>query len=266
LLALVMHGVCHAAEMAIDCRLKGGTVVQLPAEACKLEGGTQVSEAFAPVLSASPASGVADEPVAGNASGKSPGNSRLEETQKLIVGLLGKTVESATPLNRNPEVIERTAKFDGCRLIVDEQLHIKYGNAYSVWRDFKVNAAVDFQKINRGELGILEKVSSKGGELTGAAVTFEERKNKAGNNISISVLYLRKGSYTKYTIHGPSAYWDTPQDDMWIEDIYGYTKDTGWDTAATDKIRILFIVSSLDDATKLKNAFEEVNTMCMSQQ
>jgi hypothetical protein len=262
-LALAMHGVGYAAEMAIDCRLRGGTVVQLSAEACNLEGGTQVNAAAAPV------SGVASAPVAGNISGIQlpPASlSKLEEAQQVIVGLLGKTVESGTPLMRNPEAIERSAKFDGCKLVVDEQIHVEYGNAYSVWRDFKVNAVVDFQKIDKGELGTLEKVGSKGGDLTGAAVTFEERKNEGGNNISISVRYLSDGNYTKYTVHGPSAYWDTPQDDLWIEDEYGYTKDTGWDTAATDRIRILFIVNSLDDATKLKNAFEAVNTMCKQQE
>jgi len=267
LLGLAPISVGHAAEMPIDCRLKGGTVVQLPEEACRLEGGTRVIETAAPVpLVISPASGVMPETASGNTSaGQSQTNSRLEEAQKLIVSLLGKTVESATPLTRNPEVIERSAKFDGCRLIVDGQLHIEYGNAYSVWRDFKINSVIDFSRVEREEIGILEKVSSKGGELTGAAVYFEERKNKNGNNISISVQYLRNGSYIKYTIHGPSSYFETPGEDLWIEDEYGYTKDTGLNTAAIDRVRILYIVKSLDEATKLKNAFEEVNTTCKSQ-
>ena len=261
LLAFAPLGVGQAADMAIDCRLKGGTVVQLPADACKLEGGAPVIEAV------SPASGVVLAPVNGNTAGNQPtGHSKLEETQKWIVDLLGKPVETTTPLNRNPEGIARTAKFDGCRLVVDENLHIQYGNAFSVWKDFKINSVIDFQNINRDKFGILGKITSKGGDLSGVAVYFEERKSKGGNNISISVLNLRDGNYTKYKTHGPSAYWDAPRDDLWIADEYGYAKDTGWGNAATDKIRILFIVNSSDDAARLKNALEEVNTMCKPQQ
>ena len=242
--------VSYAADMAVDCKLKGGTVVQLPAEACKMEGGAQINAPAAPATGVVPAASL----------------SKLEETQKSIIDILGKNVESATPLNRNPEVIERTAKFDGCRLVVDEQVHIEYGNAFSVWRDFKINSVIDLQNINQDEFGILGKVSSKGGDLAGVAVYFEEKKRKDENNISISVLYLKNGAYTKYKVHGPSAYWNTPGDDLWIEDEHGYTKDTGWDTAATEKIRILLIVRSSDDATRLKSALDEVITMCKSQQ
>jgi len=267
LLALSPYGVGQAADMAIDCRLKGGTVVQLPATACKLEGGAPVSEAAAPASGAAPAP--ADANTAAN---PPPANSKLEETQKWIVGLLGKTVEYTTPTNRNPEGIERTAKFDGCRLVVDENLHIQYGNFYSVWKDFKVHSVVDFQKINRDEFGILGEVASKGGDLKGTAVYIEERKNKDGNNISISVLNLRNDAYTKYTTHGPSAYWSTPRDDLWMADEYGYVKDSGskqedsgLGNAVKDKIMIVLIVKSADDAEKLKNAFAEVNTMCNPQ-
>lgn len=272
LLAFAPLGVGQAADMAIDCRLKGGTVVQLSADACKLEGGAPVNEAASSTSPASPASGALLEPVDGNTSGNQPppsdatSHSKLEETQKWIVDLLGKPVETKTPLNRNPEGIARTAKFEGCRLIVDENLHIQYGNAFSVWKDFKINSVIDFQNINRDKFGILGKITSKGGDLSGVAVYFEERKSKSGNNISISVLNLRDGNYTKYKVHGPSAYWDAPRDDLWIADEYGYAKDTGWGAVATDKIRILLIVNSSDDAARLKNALEEVNTMCKPQQ
>jgi hypothetical protein len=269
LLALAPCAVGHAADMAVDCRLKGGTVVQLSAEACKLEGGAQVNAAATP---ATPASGVVLVPVVGATSGNQPppgdsaSHSRLEATQKSIVDLLAKTVEAATPMNKNPEAIARTASFDGCQLIVNEQVHIQYGNFYAAWMDFKISSVIDFQKIDRKEFGVLEKVSSKGGDLSGAAVYFEERKNKAGNNISISVLHLRNGNYTKYTAHGPSAYWDAPRDDLWMVDEYGYATDDGWGNGTKDKIRILLIVNSLDDATRLKNALEEVSTMCKLQQ
>jgi hypothetical protein len=258
LLALAPLGTGHAADMAIDCRLKGGTVVQLPAAACAVEGGAPVSVAVPPASAAAPADV--------NAAGNQPPGTKLEETQKWIVDLLAKSVEYTTPLNRNPEGIERTAKFDGCRLVVDEQLHIQYGNAYSVWKDFKINSVIDFRNINRDEFGVLGKITSKGGDLSGVAIYFEEPKSKDGNNISISVLNLRNGNYSKYTTHGPSAYWDAPRDDLWIADEYGYAKDNGWDNVVTDKIRILLIVNSSDDAAKLQNALEKVNTMCKQQQ
>ncbi len=265
-LALAPLGAAHAADIVIDCRLKGGTVVQLPAEACRIEGGAPVNAATAPASGASlkPADVKSSE----NQSHPSDatGHSKLEATQQLIVDLLAKPVGTATPSNRNPEGIERTAKFDGCRLVVDENLHIQYGNAYSVWKDFKINAVIDFQNINRDEFGLLGKITSKGGDLSAAAVYFEEPKSKGGNPISISVLNLRGGNYTKYTSHGPSAYWGTPRDDLWIADEYGYPKDTGWSTVATDKIRILLIVNSSDDAARLKNALDEINTMCKPQQ
>jgi hypothetical protein len=257
LLALAPYSVAQAADMVIDCKLKGGTVVQLPAAACALEGGAPVSATVAPAAAA--------EPTVANAAGIQPAGSKLEETQKLIVGLLGKSVESTTPMNRNPEGIERTAKFVGCKLMVDEDLHIQYGNFYSVWKDFKISSVIDLQKIEPNEFGVFGEVASKGGEFKATAVYVEERKNKAGNNISISVLNLRNGSYVKYTTHGPSAYLDAPRDDLWIADEYGYPKDTGMGNVATDKIRILLMVSSADDAAKLKSAFDEVNTMCKAQ-
>jgi hypothetical protein len=267
LLVLAPHGVGQAADMAIDCRLKGGTVVQLPAEACKIEGGTQVNVA-APL--ASPAS-VATPAAAGAAKdqpppGGTPGNSKQAEAQKVIVDLLAKPVVEATPLNRKPEGIERTARFDGCRLMVDENLHIEYGNLLSAWKEFKISSVIDFQKIDRDEFGILGKISSKEGKLSATAVYFEERKRRGGNNISISVLELGKSGYTKYSSHESGAFWDAPRDDLWMADEYGYAKDTGWGTAATDKIRILIIVNSSDDAEKLKIALEDVHSMCKPQQ
>lgn len=268
LLALAPLAVSQAADMAIDCRLKGGTMVQLPAEACKLEGGAPVNEAASPTSPISPASGAVPKPADGNTAGNQPPpgdatrHSKLEETQKWIVDLLGKPVGTTLSLKGNPEGIERTAKFDGCRLIVDEMLHIDYGNLFSARKDFKINSVIDFQNINREEFGVLGKITSKGGDLSAAAVYFEEPKRKGGNNISISVLNLGKGGYTKYTSHGPGAYWDAPRDDFWIADEYGYPKDNGWGNVATDKIRILLIVNSSDDAARLKSAMEEVDTMC----
>ena len=257
LLALAPLGISHAADMAIECKLKGGTVVQLSADACKMEGGAPVNAA-APSIS--PAPGSLPKPVDGASLTK------LEQAQKLIVDLLAKPVETKTPLNRNPEGIERSAKFLGCKLVVDEDLHIKYGNLFAEWKDFKINSVIDFQKINQDEFGVMGKITSKGGDLNGVAVYFEEPNKKSGNNIFISVLNLRHDSYAKYTTHGPSAYWDAPRDDLWIADEYGYPKEAGFGNVATDKIRILLIVNSSDDAAKLKNALGEVNMMCKPQQ
>jgi hypothetical protein len=259
LIALAPLGVGQAADMAIDCRLKGGTVVQLPAEACRLEGGAAVN------IGAPPASVAVPQPVGGGAD-QPPVNSKLAAAQKVIVDLLAKPVVETTPLKRRVEGIERTARFDVCRLMVDENLHIEHGNLYSVWKEFKIRSVIDFQKIDREEFGILGKISSKGGDLSATAVYFEERKRKEGNNISISVLEQRNDGYAKYSSPGPGAYWDAPRDDLLIIDEYGYPKDNGWSNVATDKIRILLIVNSSDDAEKLKQALEDIHAMCKPQQ
>ena len=255
LLACVPYGVAHAEDMKINCRLKGGSVVQLTAEACEIEGGSPLSEAAPSAPGAMPApavEGVVKDP--------SPVDARLAAAQKAIIDLLGKPVVDATPLNRNPEGIERAAKFDGCRLMVDEVLHIKYGNLFSVWKDFKISSVIDLQKISRDEFGVLKEINSKGGDLKAAAVYLEERKE--GGNISISVLEPKNGGYAKYRSHGPSAYWSAYRDDLWIADEYGYPKETVLGNVATDKIRILFIVNSADDAEKLKAALQDLHAIC----
>jgi hypothetical protein len=254
LFGLTLHGVGRAADMAIDCRLKGGSVVQLSTEACRIEGGIPIIETVPPASGAVPGSAEG-----GAAKDQPPVDSKLAAAQKVIVALLGKPVVDTTPLKRDPEGIERTARFDGCRLMVDENLHIKLGNLFSVWKDFKISSVIDFQKINRDELG---KITSKGGDLEAVAVYFEEPKRKDGNTISISVLEPRKGGYEKYRSHSSSAYWSAPRDDLWIVDEYGYAKDTRWGTEATDEIRILLIVNSSDEAEKLTVALEDIHVMC----
>lgn len=150
--------------------------------------------------------------------------------------------------------------------MVDENLHIESGNLISAAMDFKTDSVIDFQKINREEFGILGKISAKEGDLNGAAVYFEERKLGSGNNISISVLHLRNDGYAKYRSHSTAALWDAPRADLWMADEYGYVKDNGWGDAVTDKIRILLIVNTSDEAAKLMNAFEDVYAMCKPQQ
>jgi len=256
LVALVPYNIGLAEDIAIDCRLMGGTVVQLTAEVCSLEGGKQAH------TGSSEHGALVDSDKRDTSGSPASGDYMFDETRKRIIDLLAKPVGANIPASRNPEGIERAARFDGCSLLIDEDLHIQYGNVFSVWKDFKINSVIDLQNIDPAEIGIMAKISSKGGDLRAAAVFLEERKVKNGNNISISVLSLKEGNYTKYTSHGLSAYWDTPRDDLWIADEYGYPKDTGWNTVATDRIRLLIIVNSSSEAAKLKNAFEEVNAMC----
>lgn len=247
LLALSQQGVVQAADMGISCKLKGGSLVQLSAEACQLEGGAQVD-------TASDQSAIVDT-----------GNSTLTPAQMVIVDLLDKPVIDTTPLNRNPEGIERSAKFDGCKLMVDEILHIEHGNLFSSLKNFKINSVIDFQKVVRDQFGLLGEIASKGGDLKAVAVYFEERKRMEGNALSISVLESKNGGLVKYSSHVPAAYWDAPRDDLWIADEYGYPKDNGWGAMATDRIRILLIINSSSAAKNLISALEDVYVMCRPQ-
>ena len=255
LFVIAPFGVALAADMTINCRLKGGSLVRLPAEACRAEGGSPVIESALPVPMAVPA------PVDGNADGEMPpADPKLAAAQKEIIDLLARPVVDTTPLKQKPEGIERSASFDGCKLMVDEILHIDLGNLFSTRKDFKINSVIDLQKINRDEFGILGKITSKGGVLEAVAVYFEQPKD--GSNISISVLVPGKGGLQKYRTHSLSAYWSAPRYDLWIEDEYGYAKETGSGNTATDKVRILLLVNSSDDAEKLKGALEEMHTLC----
>jgi len=258
LFAIELHGVAHAADMKIDCRLKGGSVVQLSAGACGIEGGSPANEAPPLAPAAMPV------PVDGGVAGEQPlVDSKLAAAQRAIVDLLGKPVVDTTPLIQKPEGIERTSRFDGCRLMVDEIMHIDLGNLFSQRKSFKISSVIDLQKIGQDEFGILGEINSKGGDLKGVAVYFEQRKK--GANMSISVLQPKNGGLEKYRTHSLSAYWSAPRYDLWIADEYGYPKETVSGNAATDKVRILLIVNSADDAEKLKNALEDVRAMCKVQ-
>jgi len=256
LLSFAPYVAGHAEDMKIDCRLRGGSVVQLSAEACAIEGGTPVIAAPPPAPAAMPES--ADK---GAAPGQ-PANSKMAATQMAIVSLLGKEVADTTPLNRNPEGVERTAKFDGCKLMVNEVLHIKYGNFFSNWKDFKISSVIDFRNTDRKEFGTWDKISSKGGDLTASALYIKELKRKEGNGISISVLLATKDGYKQYSFHGPSYYLDAPKDNLWIADEYGYPVDNGMGDAANDTIRLVLIVGTPGEAKKLKGLFEDIDTMC----
>lgn len=265
LLALTPFGASHAADVESYCRLRGGSLVQLPAAACAAEGGTMVSAALAPAApAAAPAPAAAVAPVAAPAI-QPTGNLALDRAETLAVEILGKPVVPATPSGNKPESLERTARFDGCRLVVEEKLHIDFGNMITSRKNFRIDSAIDFRKIARGSFGAIGEVSSRAGDLSGEAVSFEEPRHEGGNSMSISVLLGTKGKYTKYTPDGDSASLAGPRDYYWIVDGYGYPVDVVNSVAevpAVDKIRILYIVNSPDDAAGLVAALEKVSAIC----
>lgn len=274
-LALAPFGASHAADVESYCRLRGGSLVQLPAAACATEGGTMVSAALVPATPAAapaPAPAAAVAPVAAPATVKQntpaiqpTGNLTLDQAQMLAVEILGRTVGDQSSSSKKPESLERTARFDGCRLVVEEKLHIDFGNMIASRKDFKIDSAIDFRKIARGSFGAMGEVSSRAGDLSGEAVSFEEPRHEGGNSMSISVLLGIKGKYTKYIPDGDSASLAGPRDYYWIVDGYGYPIDvvnSVTEVPAADKIRILYIVNSPDDAARLVAALEKVSAIC----
>lgn len=261
LLAVASSTSAGAAEPAIGCRLKGGSVVQLAAETCAMEGGTPITGTAPAASPAAPA--VAPMPAAaiGPAS-RFSGDPKLAAAQKTVVELLDKPVVEKGPKKTNPEGVERAAQFDGCRLIVDESMRVDHGNLVSAKMNFKISSTVDFAKVSSDAFGVLGRISSLGGGLKAHAVYFEEPRRRNGNSIAISVLEQREEGYGKYVLPGPVAYWDAPHDDLWMADEYGYPKDNGMGNVATDRIRILFIVDGPDDAVALKKALDDVHALC----
>jgi hypothetical protein len=248
LLACASFSTAAAAEMANGCRLKGGSLVQLAAGACTMEGGTPVTAA-ATVAAIAATAKFSDDP-------------KLAAAQRSVVELLNRTVVEKDTRIRNPEGVERAAKFDGCRLIVDENMHVDHGNLFSARMNFKIASTVDLRNVGRDSFGVLGATSSIGGRLKAHAVYFEERKRKDGNNIAISVLEQSGEGDRRYTMPGLAAYWDAPRDDLWMADEYGYPKGTDSGNVATDKIRILFIVNTADETAALKQALDDVHALC----
>jgi hypothetical protein len=257
-LALAPFGASHAADVENYCRLKGGSLVPLTAAACAAEGGTMVSAEIAPAAAAVAAGQAAP-------ASQLPDNPTLDQAQKLVVDILGRTVGTAAS-GKKPEGIERTARFDGCRLVVAEQLHMDIGNLLTSRKNLKIDSAIDFRNLNRKSFGALGKVSSKAGDLGGEAIFFEEPWGKAGKHISISVQIGVKDSYARYTTDASSAYLEGPRDYYWIADGYGYPRETRLGDPALDKVRILFIVNTPDEAALLMKALDKVSAMCRPQQ
>ena len=237
-----------AAELANNCRLKGGSMVLLAAEACVMEGGAVVSVSVSPVV-AVPSLQLSADP-------------KLAAAQRAVAELLMKPVVDKNLKKRTPEEIARTVKFDGCRLLVDEDMQVEHGNAFAGRKHFKVSSSVELQKISRAAFGELGKVVSYGGGLETYAVYFEERKLKEGNNIAISVLIQKDDGARKFSVRTSDIYWDAKNDDLWMADEYGYPKDVVEKGAALDTIRILYLMNTPEDAAALNKALGDVQAIC----
>jgi membrane protein implicated in regulation of membrane protease activity len=237
-----------AAEQANNCKLKGGSMVLLAADACVMEGGAVVSAVAAPAIPVSTLQLSADP--------------KLAAAQRAVAELLIKPVVDKNLKKRTPEEIERTVKFEDCRLLVDEDMQVEHGNAFAGRKHFKVSSSVDMQKVSRAAFGELGKVTSYGGGLETYAIYFEEPKLKEGNNINISVLIQKDDGARKFSVRTSDIYWDAKNDDLWIADEYGYPKDIVEKGAALDTIRILYLMNTPDDAAALNKALGDVQAMC----
>lgn len=237
-----------AEEPTTNCRLKHGSLVLLEAGACVMEGGVVVSKATAPAAAAMPLQLSADP--------------KLAAAQQTVVALLMKPVTDNDPKKRMPEWIARTVKFEGCRLLVDEKMEIEHGNAFSSRKHFKVSAAVDMSKLARGAFGELGKVRSYGGGMQSYAEYLEEPLRRGENAISISVQLQRESGLGKFSEVMSDVYWDAPNDDLWMVDEYGYPKDKEGSGMATDKVRLLWLMNTPEDAAALHRALGELQALC----
>ena len=273
LVALAAFGPALAADSESACRLRGGSIVPLPADACAKEGGTMVTVTIAPApvpAGAAPAvaaPAAAPAPSAPVASAPAPvlqlsAEPKRAAAQRAIIELLGKPVVSKVSRKEGPESIERTARFDECRLTVEENVHLDYGNLMSTREDFKVASTVDFRTVGAKESGVLGEVSSKGGDLDAYAVYVESPTRRAGNALSIGVSVAEKAGYRKFISPDSSAYWAGPRFDYWMADRYGYPKADDLGHIYTNVVRVLFVVPTQDDAAALKKAFDDMHAAC----
>jgi membrane protein implicated in regulation of membrane protease activity len=237
-----------AAEQVNNCKLKGGSMVWLAAEACVMEGGS-VASAVAAVVISMPSLQLSADP-------------KLAAAQRVVAELLMKPVVDKNLKKRTPEEIERVVKFDGCRMLVDEDMQVEHGNAFAGRKHFKVSSTVDMQKISRAAFGELGKVTSYGGGLQTYAIYVEERKRNEGNNIAISVLIQKDDGTRKFSVRTSDIYWDAPNVDLWMADEYGYPKDIVEKGVALDTIRILYLMNTPDDAAALNKALGDLHTLC----
>lgn len=255
LLALAPLATAQAADTETACKLRGGSIVPLPAEACAKEGGTVVT-----VTVATPAE------AKGAAPAQLSADPRLAAAQKPALDLLNKPVVGVSRHSKVPEGIEREAKFADCTLTVDEHLVLDYGGILSDRKEYNISSKVDFRKIRPEEFGMLGGIDSKSGQLKAYAV-YLVAPAKHSDALSISISELEEGAYKKFISPGIVPYWETPRDDyFWLIDRYGYAAHDTGDLVATDKVRILYIINSPDDAALLKKAFDGLYAVCRPQQ
>lgn len=247
-LSVLVPSLAGAAEQAIECKLKGGSVVPLPAEACVREGG-------APVVSTAAVATPVD--VASLSS-----DPRLAAAQRAIIELLNKPVLEKKSGRREPEGIERTAKFEECKLVVDEHMQVDHGNMFSSRMDFKVHSSLDFRKLAKSAYGVVGKVNSLGGGLKAYAVRFEESRRNGKGAVAIGVQEQREEGARTYRLPGPNAYWETPQDDLWMADEYGYPTADSIGNLSTVTVRVLYLLGSAEDAEGLKQSLDELYAVC----
>lgn len=238
-----------AAEQMNNCRLRAGSMVMLSPEACVLEGGIVTTAAAAlPAVTAVTLNLSAD--------------SKLADAQRAVANLLAKPVVDMDMKKRIPERIERSVKFDGCRMAVEENIDVDHGNLFSSRISFKVSSTIDLRNIANDAYSVLGKVTSYGGGLKSYPVSFVEKHSDV-NNIAISISEQKEDGARKYELHSSSAYWDAPNADLWMADKYGYPKSDGPDNAETSKIRVLYFMSTPEEAAALKKAFDDLHALCM---
>lgn len=247
----------QAADTETACRLRGGSIVPLPAEACAKEGGTMVTVTVAaPAAGAGQKAAPAPAPVYQLSS-----DPRLAAAQKPVLELLNKPVLAAKQSKLTPEGVEREAKFAECKLTVEENLHLDYGNLFSARKDFKIGSAVDFRAIKPEDVSVYGEISSKGGYLSAQAVQFEVAQ-KRSDALTVSISQMYSGKYRKFTSPDSAPYWDAPRDDFWMIDDYGYVVLNRMGNFNTDKVRVLYLLSTPEEAAALKKAFDDVAAVC----
>lgn len=238
-----------AAEQMNNCRLRAGSMVMLAPEACVMEGGVVTTAAAASPAVAALTMNLSADP-------------KLADAQRAVADLLVKPVVDMDMKKRMPERIERAVKFDGCRMAVTENIDVDHGNLFSTRMSFKVSSSIDLRAISSDAYGVMGKVSSYGGGLKVYPVYFEEKKQDAGNAVAITMDEIKEDGARKFVLRTSSAYWDAPKADLLMADEYGYPKSNGSDGAETGKIRVLYFMSTPEEATALKHTLDAVHALC----
>ncbi len=242
-LTLTVLTPAFAEDTVKDCRLKGGSMVVLAAPACAMEGGTPIVTYVVPTLQLS------NDP-------------QLAVAQRSVLEILNKPVVEKTVQKNDPENISRSANFDGCNLQVDELVHVDHGNAYTSRRHFKIHSSINLKTVEADAISDLGEVDSLGGGLKAYGIALTKRIRDEHSAFSISVLEQTIDKEKPFTMPGPIAYFGTLRDDMWVADEYGYPRGNGASDYYTDKVRLMYLVNTSEEASKLKQALEAARALC----